>query len=141
MQDHNDNMLYIIAKALSESPYRECYLVVGEQWEIAPQLLGLQAEIIRTLEGKKDPVLHEVIRDFYMLPGSSDVTFSDGSEAFVTPNGIAIHISARQMDHDRSVFRLLFVKMDAIALDKALRVQLASLNRRVEKLEQRETRH
>lgn len=140
MQDHN-NMLYIIAKALSESTYRECYLVVGWQLEIAPKIPGLQAQIMRTLEGKKDPVLHEMIRDFYSLPGSADVTFTDGSEAFVTPNGIAIHISARQMDHDRSTFRLLFEKMDAIALNEALQNQLASLTRRVERLEGRGNHH
>ena len=135
MQNQTDNMIYVVAKALAESPSRECFLVIDDLIEMAPQLPGVRAGIMKIMEASTKNALHTMILSYYKLEGCHDTTFRDGSETIIDLNGIAIHVSAKQMDSEGSVYRLLFTRLDAAALHDALHRQLKTLTTRVERLE------
>lgn len=130
-----NNIIYIVAKALAESTVRECFLVIDDLIEMAPQLDGVRAEIMRVMEGSSNNARDTMIIGYYDLDGCTDTIFQDGSEAIVDFNGVAIHVSAKQMNDEGSAYRLLFSRLDAAALHDCLEKQLKSLVTRVERLE------
>lgn len=136
MKNQNDNMIHIVAKALLESNSRECFLVIDDLIEMAPQIPGVRAEIMRIMEASPSNALSTAIRDYQTLPGCTDKTFQDGSEAMISFNGTVIHVSAKMMNDEKTAYRLLFSRVDAAALHDALQTQLKSLVKRVERLEQ-----
>lgn len=134
MKNHTNNMIYVVAKALAESPSRECFLVIDDLIEMAPQLPGVRAEIMRIMEASTKSALQTMILSYYGLVECSD-TFEDGAERIINFEGIAIHVSAKKMDSDGSAYRLLFTRLDAAALHDSLHKELKTLTTRVERLE------
>lgn len=135
MKDYSNNLIHIVAKALADTPLRECFLVIDELIEMAPQIPGVRAEVMRVMEGSIRSARDTMIINYYDLPGSIDATFQNGSEAIVDFNGTAIHVSAKQMTEDGSSYRLLFSRLDGAALHECVHKQIKALTNRIERLE------
>jgi hypothetical protein len=134
-----DNLFNVLGAEVAKSRLTELYLPAGADFATANN----SGEVYRVLQIAKavapgSRTAAEALAAHYntcVEVQTSHQMFCDGCGGFVTTDGLVVQFLVRKIADEPEVYRVLFVRLDALELAVSMKEKLDDLDRRVKEVE------